>query len=124
MIANRKITFAQFQHYKDFLREQEEERGSHAFVGFHVHEECVDAVNLHQSEVKPSYASILRRGTPSALLARGYALAAATLISIPPHPLAPTMKKHLPRKRKTLDENKLYLDSAATYHSMFCKRYT
>ena len=76
-----------------------------------------------QSEVKPSYASVLQRGTTSVPPAKGYAASATALSSIPPHPLAPTMKGRPPPKRKTLDANKLYLDSAATHHSMFCKRY-
>ena len=80
-------------------------------------------MNLHLSKVKPSFASILKRGTPSAPPTRRYALAAAKLSSIPPHPLAPTKKKHTPPKRKTLDIHKLYLDSAATYHSVFVKWY-
>ena len=69
--------------------EQEEKRGSHAFASFPFHKECVHGVNLHQSEVKPSYSSIIRWGTYSASPARGYALAAATLSSVSLHPLAP-----------------------------------
>ena len=51
--ASRKITSAQFKRYDVFIKEQEEKRGSHAFVGSHVHKECVKGVILHQSEVKP-----------------------------------------------------------------------
>ena len=58
--ASRKMTFAQFQRYKVFLRKQEEKRGSNTFVGSHNHKECVERGNLHQSKVKPSYASILK----------------------------------------------------------------
>ena len=122
---SRKITFAQFQRYEELLRkEQEEEWVSHAFVGSPVYENCVEGVILHQSEVKPSYARILKRGTKGAPQARGYAAAAAALSGIPAIMKKPTRKKRAPPEKRTMmDPNKLYLDSAATYHSMFVKRY-
>ena len=49
-------------------------------------------------EVKPLYASVLKRGKTSAPPTRGYALAAAALSSIVPHPLAPPIKKRSPSK--------------------------
>ena len=64
--ASWKITFAQFQRYEALLKEQEEERGSHAIVGFHIHKESVDELCLHQSEMKPSYANIIKRDTQRA----------------------------------------------------------
>ena len=68
------------------------------FAFAHIH----DAVNLvSPSKVKASYASILNQGTIS----------------------APQVKKSASSKRVTLDRHKLYLDSAITYHSMFCKCY-
>ena len=71
-LSGTRMTSAQFQRCVEFLMEQEKEKGSHAFVGFHVHEECVDNVVLaSQSEVKPSYASLFRRGTTSAPPGKG-----------------------------------------------------
>ena len=63
-------------------------------------------------KVKPSYTTILKKGRKSAPPVRGYSLAAAAL---------GRMKKQSapPLKRAMIDRKKLYLDSAATYHSMF-----
>ena len=56
--------------------------------------------------------------------ARGYAAAAAALSGIPATYKTPTKKKRVPSmKRATTDPKKLYLDSAATYHSMFITWY-
>ena len=49
-----------------------------------------------------------------------YAAAAAALSSIPAIHKVPTKKTRLrPKQRATTDPTKLYLDSAATYHSVF-----
>ena len=67
---------------------------------------------LHNFQDKPSYASILKKGNKSAPLTRGYSLAVAALVR-------ERKKSAQAPKRATTDPNKLYLDSAATYHSMF-----
>ena len=79
-------------------------------------EDCVvDGLILHKIATKPSYALILKKGRTGA---RGFALAAAALSSTPAAYKTPTRKRALTR-RITTDSNKLYLDSAATYHSLF-----
>ena len=83
-------------------------------------EDCVvDGFILHKIATKPSYASILKKGGTGA---RGYALAAAALSSIPAAYKTPT-RKRAPARRITTNPNRLYLNSAATYHSIFCLRY-
>ena len=96
---------------------QEEEVRRHAFAGAHIFyfENCVEDVILHELQVKPFYASILKKGKKSAPPTRRHSLVVAAL--------AREMKQSAQTpKRATTDPNKLYLDSAATYHSMFCTR--
>ena len=50
--------------------------------------------------------------------ARGYALAATAPSGVPATYKMPSSER-APPKRGTCDPNKLYLDSAATYHSVF-----
>ena len=96
--ANRKITLAQFERYEAMLvKKQEEERGCHAVAGSPIFENCVkEGVILHQMQVKPSYASILKKGKKNAPPVRGYSLVAAALSR---------MKKQSepPLKRATID---------------------
>ena len=83
-------------------------------------EDCVvDGFILHEIKTTPSYLSILKKGGTGA---RGYALAAAALSSIPATYKMPP-RKRAPARRHITDPNKLYLDSATTYHSMFVKWY-
>ena len=60
--TERKIMFAQFRRYERLIKGQEEERGRHALVDSHVYENCVEDVILHQREVEPYCASILKQG--------------------------------------------------------------
>ena len=70
------------------------------------------------------YASVLKQGRKRAPQVKGYVAAAAALSGIPAIMKAPTKKKCVtPKKRRTMDPNKFYLDSAATYHNMFIKWY-
>ena len=79
-------------------------------------QDCVvDGFILHDIEARPSYASILKKGRTEA---RGYALAATALSGVPAAYKMPTSER-APAKSGTCDPNKLYLDSAATYHSVF-----
>ena len=65
----------------------------------------------------PLYATVLKQGVKGA---GGYAAAAAALSGIPATYKLPTKMKRVPtKKRATTDPNKLNLDSAATYHSVF-----
>ena len=97
------------------------ERQDVAIGGSRVHdctlfeEYVIDGFMLHENEMKQSYASILKKGGTGA---RGYALAATALSGIPATYKMPS-RKRAPAKRGTCDPNKLYLDSAATYHSIF-----
>ena len=75
-----------------------------------------EGVILHQMQVKPSYATILKKGRKSAPPVRGYLLAAAALSRM-------KTQSAPPAKRGTTDLKKLYLDSAATYHIMFITWY-
>ena len=75
----------------------------------------VDGFILHDIETRPSYASILKKGRTGA---RGYALAATALSGVPATYKMPSSERAT-TKRGTCDPNKLYLDSAATYHSIF-----
>ena len=75
----------------------------------------MDGFILHDIETRPSYASILKKeGTG----ARGYALAATALNGIPATYKMPS-RERAPAKRGTCDPDKLYLDSASTYHRVF-----
>ena len=119
-----KITFAQFQRYERLLKEQEEERGHHALVDSNVYENCVQGVIMHEREVEPSYASVLKQGRKRAPPASRYAAAATAPGGILATTKAPPKKKRAPPKKiTTMDPNKLYLDSAATYHVMFFRWY-
>ena len=79
-------------------------------------QDCVvDGFILHDIDTRPSYASILKKGKTGA---RGYALAVTALSSAPATYKMPSSER-APAKRGTCDPNKLYLDSAAKYHSVF-----
>ena len=79
-------------------------------------QDCVvDGFILHDIETRPSYASILKKGKT---WVRGYALAATALSSVPATYKMPSSER-APAKRGTCDPNKQYLNSAATYHSVF-----
>ena len=81
--ANGKITRAQLARYEAMIAQrQEEEVRRHAFAGAHIFdfENCVEDVILHDFQVKPSYASILKKGKKSAPPTRGYSLAVAALV--------------------------------------------
>ena len=79
---------------------------------------------LSPDVVKQSYATILKQGKKSTPPTRGYAATAAALSDIRSTTKVPPKKKRVPpNKRTTMDPNKLYLDSAATYHSMFVRWY-
>ena len=91
--SSRQRTFAQLQAYQEFL-DGANNAVNLAFLSIH------DGVNLvSPTKVKPSYISVLKQGK----------------ISLSPP------KQSAPSKHIMLDKNKLYLDCAATYHSMFCK---
>ena len=64
-------------------------------------------------QVKPSYASILKKEGKSAPPTRGYSLVVAALVR-------ERKQSAQTPERATTNPNKLYLDSADTYHSMFC----
>ena len=79
-------------------------------------QDCVvDGFILHDIETRPSYASILKKGGTGA---QEYALAATALSGVPATYKMPSSER-APAKRGTCDPNKLYLDSVATYHSIF-----
>ena len=84
---------------------------------------CSGSINLDElilfqpGRATPSYATVLKRGAKGA---QGYAAAATALSSIPATHKVPTKMNRVPtKKRATTDPNKLYLDSADIYHSVF-----
>ena len=79
----------------------------------------VDGFILHKMKTTPTYSSILKKGGTGV---HGYALAAAALSSVPATYKMPPGKR-APAKRITCDPTRLYLGSAAAYHSMFVKWY-
>ena len=86
-------------------------------------DDCSGSIDLDEfsffqpGRATPSYATVLKRGAKGA---QGYAAAAAALSGIPATYKLPTKMKCVPTKKQaTTDPNKLYLDSAATYHSVF-----
>ena len=101
-------------------KRQDKAIGGCAGVNCTLFEDCVvNGLILHELETHPSYVSIMKgRGA----VARRYALAAAALSSIQAAIKRPT-RKRAPARRIMTDPNKLYLNSVATYHRMFCLRY-
>ena len=101
--TERKITFAQFQHYERLMKEQEEDRGHHALVDSNVYENFVQGVIMHEREMKPSYASVLNQGRKRAPPECKYAAAVAALGGIPANTKAPPKKKCAPPQEKNDD---------------------
>ena len=68
-------------------------------------------------DLKPSYANVVKKGEKRA---SGYVAAVAALATSEVN----TKNRRISTKRQIMtDPNKLYLDSVATYHSMFVKWY-